>query len=196
MNGVQLMQLGKTCAAAQTNIPLNLTPTVPRLMWKDGWVAEYWYYFFSDTDFAIYAPRYYMALRVVGGWPEEMRRLSGAQNCLGDSTDLFDPGFRARQMAYLNRCADMITQTKPNQKQLNDLAEEWLRTLPAPLRAWFGKTNEPQHPAADAEAAEPSPHSLPEYWEKEMAEAIRAGDYERAEKAQKEMKKARKQKQR
>lgn len=199
MNGIQLMQLGKNCAAAQTNIPLNLIPTAPRMIWKDGWIAEYWYFFYSVEDHAIYAPQYYMALRVLGGWPEEMRRLHGNETCLGDSEELFDPKFRAGQMAYLNRCADMITQAKPNQKQLNDLAEEWLRTLSSPLRAWFTKQETPKQTAtgqnADAEP-EAQPRDLLEYWENEMSDAIRAGDYERAEMAQKEMRKAQKRKQR
>lgn len=181
MNGNELYALASESPAGQACVPMNFQHTAPRLIWRGSWIAEFWYYREDDSG-GVYAPRYYMAFRLPGGAPLEMRALEGKQECLGPAPELAAQPCWDRINDYLEDCARLIE--SPEKGPLRALEERWSATLPGPLRTWM-ETYQLQE-VGEPESKPPEtavPRDLPGYWKARLEEALRSGDkdaYERA----------------
>lgn len=174
MNGNELYALASESPAGQACIPMNFQHTAPRLIWQDGWIAEFWYYQ-EDDNGGIYAPRYYLALRLPGGAPLEMRTLEGEPACLGPAPELVAQSYWDMVNDYLENCACFIE--SPEAETLQVLEERWSAALPGPLRTWMQTyqlrgTGEPEPKPPESAA----PSDLPGYWKARMEDALRGGD--------------------
>lgn len=184
MTREELYQLGKESPAAVACIPLNFIPTAPKLLFDNGWRAEFWYYMVQYHDQSVFAPQYRMILRVPSANPTELQELSEATVCIGGAPEIVTAEFYELQNDYLDRCAAALEKDIPAEGELEELEAAWRRALPACLAAWFeeGGTVPPD--------TLPPPENLREYWERELASAIRSDDTQRILKAQGELQKA------
>lgn len=181
MNAEELYELASESPAGQACVPINLQHTAPRLVWREGWTAEFWYYR-EDDNGGVFAPRYYMSFRLPGGAPLEFRTLEGGPVCLGPAPELLDPAYWDSVNRYLEDCAGLTE--APEEALCRTLAERWSSTLPSPLREWMRVRELEAAGVPTARAAgEPVPGDLPGYWKGQMEAALKAGDktaYDRA----------------
>ena len=190
MTGEEIYRLSKESAAARVCIPLELMPTMPLLSYRNGWVAEFWYYREDYREKCVFAPQKYLALRLPGGQPLELHTLQNRLVCLGQAPELFTKDFYHGHTAYLKRCEAIVCRKDHvSGDEILLLQEEWFATLPAPISGWMkahkecgGCTEKPSEIAPPANTVE--------YWQREMALAMEAGDMKRVQTAQREMNRA------
>lgn len=193
MTGEQLYLLSKESPAACVCIPLELIPTMPRLSYDNGWIAEFWYHREQYSDNSIYAPQRYLALRLPGALPMELRTVNTELICLGTAQELLTKEYYDRHNAYLEQCAQMLSREGAvTAEEIEALQIRWQETLPKLLCDWMKDCAVYQKTAAKPDGAEQPVNSV-EYWQQEMADALDAGDMKRVQKAQKEMNRAAKQ---
>ena len=192
MTGEQLYQMAKSSPAAQACIPLNFEACAPRIRYKTGWIAEFWYYFSNINDGSIFYPQYYLAIDVPSGAPVQMLRLHESNACMGPAPELITTSFYENQLRYLEKCANLMEKGMPTQSDLEELEREWHAVHPKCLADWLCECNyEPICSSASPTTENhKTPCNLTEYWRREMAIAIRAGDSSAAQKAKLEMEKA------
>lgn len=193
MTGEQLYLLSKESPAAQVCIPLELIPTMPRLSYDNGWIAEFWYHREQYSDNSIYAPQRYLALRLPGALPMELRTVNTELVCIGTAQELLTKDYYDRHNAYLDRCAQILSREEAvTAEEIEALQTQWQETLPKALTEWMNDRALCRQTAAKPDGALQPANSV-EYWQQEMADALDAGDMKRVQKAQKEMNRAAKQ---
>lgn len=183
MTGEELYRLGKECPAAAVCIPLNFIPTAPKLLYHNGWQAEFWYYMAQYHDQSIFAPQYRMVLRLPSAVPSEMRELTEVTVCIGSAPEMVTAAFYENQNRYLDQCVVMLEKEAPAAGELEQLEAVWRAVLPSRLAAWFEEGD-----TAPSDPFSP-PENLREFWERELASAIQSDDTERIIKAQNELQK-------
>ncbi len=185
-----LTELGKSSSAVNACIPLNMNATKPRLQYQECWIAEYWYYASDYQDQSVCAPMYYMAFELPSGHPLCFCRLQKTRVCLGKEPAIITNDFYARENSYMKHCVEAVNSGSVSQADLDSLEEEWLGTLPAPLKDWIGENKSTLRYILESETKDSSqPKNLTEYWKLRMADAIRMGDSAGAKEAQKELNK-------
>ena len=184
MTGEELYRLGKESPAAIACIPLNFIPTVPKLLFDNGWRAEFWYYMAQYHDQSLFAPRYRMVLRIPSANSTELWELSEVTECIGGAPEIVTAEFYEVQNDYLDRCAATLEKDVPAEEELEELEAAWRRALPVCLAAWFEEGGTVQT------GTFPPPENLREYWERELASAIQSDDTQRILDAQGALQKA------
>lgn len=190
MTGEQLYRLSKESPAAQVCIPLELIPTMPRLSYDNGWIAEFWYHREQYSDHSVYAPQRYLALRLPGAQPMELRTLHTELVCIGTAQELLTKDYYDRHNAYLERCAQILSREEAvAAEEIEALQVQWQETLPRTLAEWINDCALCRQTKAKPNET-PQPVNSVEYWQQEMADALDAGNMKRVQKAQKEMNRA------
>lgn len=193
MTGEQLYLLSKESPVACVCIPLELIPTMPRLSYDNGWIAEFWYYREQYSDKSVYAPQRYLALRLPGALPVELRTLNTELICVGTAQELLTKDYYEKHNTYLERCAQILSREEAvTMEEIEALQTQWQETLPMVLAEWMSGCAQCIQTAAKPDETVQPVNSV-EYWQKEMADALDAGDMKRVQKAQKEMNRAAKQ---
>lgn len=188
MNGTELYALASESLAGQACIPMGFQHTAPRLIWREGWIAEFWYYR-EDDDGGVYAPRYYMTFYLPGGAPQELRTLERESVCLGPAPELVSQPYWELVNDYLEDCARLIA--SPEEELRRALEERWIATLPGPLRNWMETCSLQQAGEVRTEPPETAaPKDLPGYWKARMENTLKSGDKAAYEEAKKQYAKA------
>ena len=125
--GKDLLDLGINSLAVQVMIKRNVLSTVPRLSYKNGWMAEYWY-----CSGNVQCIDYYAKLRVPSGLPMEVRQVNRYTECeKGDQEielALSPESLLAKK--YLEYCAELIQKGEPAEEALLELKDRWSNVVP------------------------------------------------------------------
>lgn len=125
--GRSLYELGRSHNAVRQQIPWEWLPTAPRLSYKDGWIAEYWY----GTP-RCHTPGYYAAFRLPSGEAVEVKKLDKNAHAfsVGYWTDSYLPPEYWKAEEYLECCAAAIRGGEPSEEILQKLNAWWESLMP------------------------------------------------------------------
>lgn len=126
MTGKDLYDLGRDHIAVQNQIPWEWLPSVPRLRYVDGWIAEYWYC--AEYNYNV---GYYLSLRVPSGELVEMKKLdkNAHASFVGCWTDAYLPPEYLISEDYLDCCAVILRSGEPTKEILEQLNSWWERLV-------------------------------------------------------------------
>lgn len=192
MTGKEIHRLGTCSDAARACIPMHLQQTAPRLVWNEGWAAQFWYYEVDGEDLTVREPQFFLELELPSGHPIQMKRLTVHPASLGEGKDILEPSFHLFLEDYLDRCTGLL-EGAPDQLCAEKLLSMWAVTHPFPIARWFQEhQKEETGKISSSENAEDLllRQDPVAYWKREQARAIRAGDDEAAQRARQEMNRA------
>lgn len=126
-NGKFLYDLGRNSTAVKAMIPWEWLPSAPRLRYRDGWIAEYWYSADNCCE-----PGYYAALRVPSGLPVALKQLDKNAHAAfwGFWTDAYLPPEYLMAEDYLGCCAQAVQEGAPEEETLAQLNGWWEKLVP------------------------------------------------------------------
>ncbi len=127
LTGKDLYDLGRDHRAIGDQIPWGWLPTVPRLRYRDGWVAEYWYC--AENQYKV---GHYAAFRLPVGEPVEVMKLDrfARASFVGCWTDSYLPPDYLLAEDYLDCCAVVLRSGEPTGEILEQLDAWWRQLVP------------------------------------------------------------------
>lgn len=127
LTGKDLYDLGRDHAAIGEQIPWGWLPTAPRLRYRDGWIAEFWYC--AENQHRV---GYYAAFRLPVGEAVEVIKLDRYAHAsfVGCWTDDYLTPDYLQAEDYLDCCAVILRSGEPTREILDRLEDWWRRLVP------------------------------------------------------------------
>ena len=120
--GKDLYNLGRFHPEIRVKLTWQWVSSAPRLLYKDGWIAEFWYYTPGRCTAG-----YYASIDLSSGKALKMRPVhKNVQPYLGFCwTDAYEPPFYLVAEDYLEQAAQLLCQTAPSHEAIVQLERWW-----------------------------------------------------------------------